>query len=67
MKTHTYICDVCGNVIMEGRTTLTVECGPVRSAGLESLDFCAECGARFLDLVRSGARPVPDTQLVANP
>lgn len=36
------MCDRCGNVILEGRSLLTVEAGPLRTRR-ESVDLCSDC------------------------
>jgi hypothetical protein len=52
---HRYCCNRCGNVILEARTRLVAESGPLRAAGLAEMDLCETCCQAVLDLIRSGA------------
>ena len=58
----THICDRCGSVILESRTHLDVESGPVRANGRKSIDLCEDVR---LDYVSCSPFRVPIARLAA--
>jgi hypothetical protein len=47
-----YLCDRCGSVIVEARTALAVESGPLRKSGLSSVDLCVDCAVSLVGWLR---------------
>jgi hypothetical protein len=59
MREVKHICDKCRGCIVEDRTELRVESGPLRRSGVESLDLCPDCAAAVADLIRAGRAELP--------
>jgi hypothetical protein len=53
MIDSTVTCDRCRNPILESRTLLKVECGPVRAAGVLELDLCSGCAGLLIEWLRA--------------
>jgi hypothetical protein len=53
-----FVCDRCGNAILENRSTLEVKAGGLGSRHDEPLDLCQECQAGFIDWLRGGRQNV---------
>jgi uncharacterized cysteine cluster protein YcgN (CxxCxxCC family) len=53
MREVSILCDRCGQVVIEHRTEIRVESGPLRELeGVESADLCLDCGEALLSFFR---------------
>lgn len=48
-----HYCDRCRDPILDGRTVLTVECGPLRQAGTDVIDLCPGCAGRLTNFLKT--------------
>lgn len=53
MTEQRIICDRCKGVVIEARTYLRVECGPLRRSGRDALDLCGDCAEAFAAFLRA--------------
>jgi hypothetical protein len=60
-----HICDKCKNVIIENRTLLKAEAGPLRLTTESQFDLCMDCVAQFRGWLRSGAPSMPEALTAA--
>jgi hypothetical protein len=58
MKQITYICNRCGNAILENRTIVKIKAGKLGSQHDEPLDICGDCQSSFTNWLRGGAQNV---------
>jgi hypothetical protein len=54
MRQTTFMCNRCGNAILENRSSIEIKAGGLGSRHDEPLDLCGDCQARFDDWLRSG-------------
>jgi hypothetical protein len=54
MRQTTFVCDRCGNAIIENRCIVELKAGALGSRHDEPLDLCGDCQARFDDWLRGG-------------
>jgi ribosomal protein S27E len=64
MVTTTVNCDQCNEVITLDRSTLTVQCGPLRRR-MESVDLCPTCAATWAESLGKPATLVSFVSSVA--
>lgn len=58
-----YCCDKCGSIILEDRTLLRVESGPLSGRWPDGIDVCRDClGSWLVPAIRAhAATPQPTT------
>jgi hypothetical protein len=54
MRQTTYLCNRCGNSILENRAIVEIKSGALGSRHNEPIDLCGDCQARFDDWLRGG-------------